>query len=245
VHEGVVTEKNWRDEGDGARRLNSARKLAKKSARAPSFPASAACGRAWAARSGLERHDRSQRESLRRIADRRPGAEDSPFTQAHACSARTPEMVKTGAGIDWGSGEMLAIGSLLLRRRAGAPSPARTSSAARSVTATPSARLQHGTCTSRCRTGPEAGEVHRSCNSMLSELAVLGTSGAFASADPRNLVIWEAQFGDFVNGAQPMIDQILASAESKWNYMNGLVMLLPTATRARAPSIPTRTSSGS
>ncbi|RYG69341.1 2-oxoglutarate dehydrogenase E1 component, partial [bacterium] len=49
----------------------------------------------------------------------------------------------------------------------------------------------------------------------------------YASSDPRNLVLWEAQFGDFVNGAQPIIDQIIAAAESKWRYACGLTMLLP------------------
>ncbi len=72
-------------------------------------------------------------------------------------------------------------------------------------------------------------------NSMLSEFAVLGYEWGYASADPRNLVIWEAQFGDFVNGAQPMIDQILAAAESKWRFMNGIVMLLPHGYEGQGP----------
>src|SRR5207237_7117304 len=75
----------------------------------------------------------------------------------------------------------------------------------------------------------------RIINSMLSEFAVLGYEWGYASADPRILVLWEAQFGDFVNGAQPIIDQILASAESKWRYMNGIVLLLPHGYEGQGP----------
>lgn len=69
----------------------------------------------------------------------------------------------------------------------------------------------------------------------LSECGVLGLNTASTTADPKSLVLWEGQFGDFVNGAQVIIDQFIASAETKWLRMSGLVMLLPHGSEGQRP----------
>ncbi|QOV88448.1 2-oxoglutarate dehydrogenase E1 component [Humisphaera borealis] len=146
------------------------------------------------------------------------------------------DAVKAGKGIDWGCGEMLAMGSLLLEG-----TPIRFTGQ----------DVQRGTFSHRQAVlfDQETGEPYTPLNfmvpdqkthltiqnSMLSEMAVLGFEYGFASADPRNLVIWEAQFGDFVNGTQPIIDQFISAAESKWQLMNGLVMMLPHGFEGQGP----------
>jgi 2-oxoglutarate dehydrogenase E1 component len=146
------------------------------------------------------------------------------------------DAVKKGEGIDWGCGEMLAMGALLLEG-----TPIRFTGQ----------DVQRGTFSHRHAVlmDQETGDPYTPLNfivpdqkahltiqnSMLSEMAVLGFEYGFASADPRNLVVWEAQFGDFVNGAQPIIDQFIAAAESKWQLMNGLVLMLPHGYEGQGP----------
>jgi len=149
------------------------------------------------------------------------------------------EMVSGGKNIDWGCAEMLAFGSLLLEgtnvRLTGQDVERGTFSHRHAVlfdyeTGEPYYPLANLGVVDGHKQG-----TFTIINSMLSEFAVLGFEWGYASADPRNLVLWEAQFGDFVNGAQPIIDQILVSAESKWRYANGLVMLLPHGYEGQGP----------
>jgi len=137
------------------------------------------------------------------------------------------EMIAGTRPVDWGCAEMLAFGSLLLEhvpvRLAGQDAQRGTFAHRHAVwhdvkTGDRYSPLEH--------VGRGQGQFEV-LNTMLSELAVLGYEYGISSADPRRLVMWEAQFGDFANGAQLVIDQYISSAEAKWHRMCGLVMLLP------------------
>jgi 2-oxoglutarate dehydrogenase E1 component len=180
-------------------------------------------GTDWTAKTGVTR------DVLKKIADiaTKVPPDFTPHPKAAKLLASRAEMVNTGKGIDWGCAEMLAFGTLLLEG-----TPIRFTGQ----------DVERGTFSHRHAVlhDYKTGEIYTPLqhlaekqprffirNTMLSELATLGFEWGYASADPRNLVCWEAQFGDFVNGAQSIIDQIMASAESKWRYMDGLVVLLP------------------
>jgi 2-oxoglutarate dehydrogenase E1 component len=224
-------------------RLNIAKDLAKETKpreKVPSFKG------AWSGfgRAGLDWTAKTQvsKDVLKRVAasqQRVPaGFTVNPKLQRLVLDKRV-EMVNTGKNIDWGCAEMLAFGTLLLEghnvRLTGQDVERGTFSHRHAVlfdfqNGEPYYPLAHITD----EAGANQGQF-TIINSMLSEFAVLGFEWGYASADPRNLVMWEAQFGDFVNGAQPIIDQILVSAESKWRYANGLVMLLPHGYEGQGP----------
>ena len=159
----------------------------------------------------------------------------SPHPKVVKLYADRVRMVEEGETIDWGCGEMLALGTLLLEgtcvRLSGQDSGRGTFSHRQ-------AALHDMETGQRIvpldRMSDEHGRFYL-IDSNLSEAGVLGFEYGFASADPRNLVIWEAQFGDFANGAQVIIDQFIASAESKWQRTNGLVMLLPHGYEGQGP----------
>lgn len=137
--------------------------------------------------------------------------------------------------VNWGTAELLAYGSLLLEGK-----PVRLSGQ----------DVQRGTFSHRHAVlhDAETNKTYSSLdfikedqqkfqiyNSLLSEYGVLGFEYGYAMANPHALVIWEAQFGDFSNGAQLIIDQFIAAAESKWGIQNGVVLLLPHGYEGQGP----------
>ncbi|MDM7958020.1 2-oxoglutarate dehydrogenase E1 component [Blastomonas sp.] len=176
--------------------------------------------------------DKKLLESLGRTLTGVPEGHEVHKTLRRVIDAKR-EMFDKGEGFDWATGEALAFGSLVSEgyavRLSGQDSGRGTFSHRHAVWIDqntggrylPLEQVPHGRF-----------EV---LDSPLSEYGVLGFEYGYAMADPKTLVLWEAQFGDFANGAQIMIDQFIASGEAKWLRANGLVMLLPHGMEGQGP----------
>ncbi|MFU7529610.1 2-oxoglutarate dehydrogenase E1 component [Qipengyuania sp. ASV99] len=171
-------------------------------------------------------------DSLGRVLTKAPDSVEIHKTLGRVLKAKA-DMFASGEGFDWATGEALAFGSLVMEgygvRLSGQDSGRGTFSQRHAVWVDqkteekyiPLTTLPHGKF-----------EVY---DSTLSEYGVLGFEYGFAMADPKSLVLWEAQFGDFANGAQIMIDQYIAAGEAKWLRANGLVLLLPHGYEGQGP----------
>ena len=137
--------------------------------------------------------------------------------------------------IDWATAELMAYGSLLTEgkdvRMSGQDIKRGTFSHRHSVLYDENTNKEYN----RLNYFTDTQKPLRIYNSLLSEYAVLGFEYGYSMANPNALVVWEAQFGDFVNGAQIMIDQFISASEAKWQRMNGVVMLLPHGYEGQGP----------
>jgi 2-oxoglutarate dehydrogenase E1 component len=145
------------------------------------------------------------------------------------------KMFETGEGFDWATAEALAFGSLMTEgypvRLSGQDSARGTFSQRHSALVSQQTEERYYPL-NHIREGQARYEV---IDSMLSEYAVLGFEYGYSLAEPNALTLWEAQFGDFANGAQIMFDQFVSSGESKWLRMSGLVCLLPHGWEGQGP----------
>ncbi len=145
------------------------------------------------------------------------------------------KLFDTEQKLDWASGELMAYGSIVAEgkdvRMSGQDVCRGTFSHRHAVLVDENNETDYNRLS---RLGENTGKF-RIFNSFLSEYGVLGFEYGFSMANPNALVIWEAQFGDFANGAQIIIDQFIAAGEQKWNRMNGVVMLLPHGYEGQGP----------
>lgn len=145
------------------------------------------------------------------------------------------KLFSTEKKVDWATAELMAYGSLLLDgkdvRMSGQDVKRGTFSHRHATIQDENTDKPYN----RVNNIPGIKGQFRIYNSLLSEFGVLGFEYGYALASPNTLVLWEAQFGDFANGAQTIIDQFIAAGEQKWNRMNGVVLLLPHGYEGQGP----------
>lgn len=146
------------------------------------------------------------------------------------------KMIETGSGVDWATAEALAFGSLCLHHggvRLSGQDSGRGTFSQRHAVLVDQTNEERYVPINHIRPGNQRElEV---IDSPLSEAGVLGFEYGYSTAEPERLTIWEAQFGDFANGAQVIIDQFVVSGETKWLRFSGLVMLLPHGFEGQGP----------
>jgi 2-oxoglutarate dehydrogenase E1 component len=176
-------------------------------------------------------------ERLAQIAERIGTVPEGFAAHPKVCALlkQRHKRVAEGGPIDWGLGEALAFGSLLVEgtpvRLSGQDSCRGTFSHRHAAIIDQRTEAEHFALDHVSQTQAR----FEAYDSLLSEAAVLGFEYGYSLADPTTLTIWEAQFGDFVNGAQVIIDQFVSTAHVKWQRMSGLVMLLPHGFEGQGP----------
>ena len=145
------------------------------------------------------------------------------------------DMIAKGSGIDWSTAEHLAFGSILMEGnpvRLSGQDSCRGTFSQRHAVFVDQANEERYTPLNHLSEGQADFEV---IDSPLSEASVMGFEYGFSQVEPNALVMWEAQFGDFANGAQVVVDQFISSGEAKWLRMNALVLLLPHGYEGQGP----------
>ena len=199
-------------------------------------PTDAAAGRGAAACRPPSPLDRLQRSERRRCSSVRAASPGTGSSSAAASGAGPCSTTPGERTIDWATAEELAFATIL--EDGIADPPHRRGRRARHVQPAPRRlprRRDRRASTCRCRRIPQARAAFEIHNSPLSELAAIGFEFGYNVQEPGRLVLWEAQYGDFINGAQIMIDEFVTSARAKWGQTPSLVFLLPHGYEGQGP----------